>query len=148
MPTLTEVKYLAIFLVVCLLVGGSYGLGHRNGAASIQAKWNASQVVVDGAVKKKDNKILAAVTTQASDAQAVGQDLQVQTQIVYEKGATIIKKVPVYVTEKDDSDCVINNGFVSLWNDANGSGPEQQSGGSGSGQQPAGQAAGTEDHAP
>lgn len=34
-------------------------------------------------------------------------------------GKTIIKKVPIYVTRKDDSMCTINNGFVSLWNSAN-----------------------------
>lgn len=40
-------------------------------------------------------------------------------QIVREKGNTIIKKVPVYVTVKDDAACTINAGFVSLWNDSN-----------------------------
>lgn len=39
--------------------------------------------------------------------------------VVHEKGGTIIKKVPVYVTKKDDARCVINTGFVQLWNDAN-----------------------------
>ena len=34
-------------------------------------------------------------------------------------GATIIKKVPIYVTRKDDSMCTINTGFVRLWNSAN-----------------------------
>jgi hypothetical protein len=41
------------------------------------------------------------------------------TQVIKEKGDTIIKKVPVYVTVKDDRACTINNGFVSLWNSAN-----------------------------
>lgn len=40
-------------------------------------------------------------------------------QIVREKGDTIIKEVPVYVTDKDDAACTINSGFVRLWNDAN-----------------------------
>lgn len=34
-------------------------------------------------------------------------------------GKTIIKKVPIYVTRKDDSSCTINSGFVQLWNSAN-----------------------------
>jgi hypothetical protein len=38
---------------------------------------------------------------------------------VYIKGDTIIKEVPVYVTQKDDSRCIVNNGFVSLWNASN-----------------------------
>lgn len=39
--------------------------------------------------------------------------------VVKEKGDTIIKKVPVYVTVKDDSACTVNTGFVRLWNSAN-----------------------------
>lgn len=42
-----------------------------------------------------------------------------RVQVVKEKGDTIIKKVPVYVTKEDDTKCVINTGFVQLWNDAN-----------------------------
>lgn len=42
-----------------------------------------------------------------------------RVQVIREKGDTIIKEVPVYVTVKDDSACTINNGFVRLWNDAN-----------------------------
>lgn len=40
-------------------------------------------------------------------------------EIVYEKGNTIIKHVPVYITSQDDNSCTINNGFVRLWNSAN-----------------------------
>lgn len=42
-----------------------------------------------------------------------------RVKVVKEKGDTIIKKVPVYVTVKDDSMCTVNNGFVRLWNSAN-----------------------------
>ena len=38
---------------------------------------------------------------------------------VYLRGATIIQKVPIYVTRYDNSRCIINVGFVRLWNDAN-----------------------------
>lgn len=34
-------------------------------------------------------------------------------------GDQIIKEVPVYVTPENDAACVINGGFVRLWNDAN-----------------------------
>ena len=34
-------------------------------------------------------------------------------------GKTIIKKVPIYVTQKDNNAAPINSGFVSLWNAAN-----------------------------
>ena len=42
-----------------------------------------------------------------------------QLRVVYERGATITKKVPVYVTVKDNRKCVVNTGFVQLWNSAN-----------------------------
>ena len=42
-----------------------------------------------------------------------------RVQVIREKGDTIIREVPVYVTVKDDAACTINNGFVRLWNDAN-----------------------------
>ncbi len=38
---------------------------------------------------------------------------------VYVQGATIIKRIPIYVTKKDNSACRTNVGFVRLWNAAN-----------------------------
>lgn len=43
-----------------------------------------------------------------------------RVQIIHDKGDTIIKKVPIYVTKQDDTKCIINVGFVRLWNNANG----------------------------
>jgi hypothetical protein len=42
-----------------------------------------------------------------------------QVQYIQGKTQTIIKKVPVYVTQVDDSHCTIPNSFVWLWNNAN-----------------------------
>lgn len=42
-----------------------------------------------------------------------------QVQVIQGKTQTIIKKVPVYVTQVDDSHCTIPNSFVQLWNDSN-----------------------------
>lgn len=39
--------------------------------------------------------------------------------VIHDRGRTIIRKVPVYVTHHDDARCTVNTGFVSLWNDAN-----------------------------
>ena len=39
--------------------------------------------------------------------------------VIHERGAVIIKRVPVYVTPADNARCRINVGFVRLWNDAN-----------------------------
>lgn len=44
-----------------------------------------------------------------------------ETQVQYIRGATltISKEVPIYVTQQDDSRCIVPNGFVSLWNATN-----------------------------
>jgi hypothetical protein len=42
-----------------------------------------------------------------------------QVQYIQGKTQTIIKKVPIYVTQKDDSSCPIPNSFVWLWNNTN-----------------------------
>ncbi len=39
--------------------------------------------------------------------------------VIRERGKTIIKQVPIYVTPLDNRRCIINVGFVRLWNDAN-----------------------------
>lgn len=39
--------------------------------------------------------------------------------VIHDRGRTIIRKVPVYVTAHDNARCTVNTGFVSLWNDAN-----------------------------
>ena len=52
----------------------------------------------------------------AKEVQTVYVDRIKTVQLV---GQTIIKKVPIYVTRKDDSSCTINSGFVQLWNSSN-----------------------------
>ena len=42
-----------------------------------------------------------------------------QVQYIQGKTQTIIKKVPVYVTQANDANCPIPNSFVWLWNNAN-----------------------------
>lgn len=37
---------------------------------------------------------------------------------IVEKGDTIVKEVPVYVTEKADAQCTFTRGFVGVFNDA------------------------------
>ena len=39
--------------------------------------------------------------------------------VIHQRGATIIREVPHYVTRYDNAHCTVNVGFVSLWNDAN-----------------------------
>ena len=100
-----------------LIVGGAIlaGLGtglflfalHQRsiGRAEYAAQVAATQVHYKAQAKKVTTKV---ITKYIHDVQ-----------VVREKGNTIIKKVPVYVTVKDDAACTIDTGFVSLWNDSN-----------------------------
>jgi hypothetical protein len=51
-------------------------------------------------------------------------------QIVQGKSREIIKEVKVYVTEKNDVQCMVNTGFVRMWDDANSSSISSSSGNS------------------
>lgn len=42
-----------------------------------------------------------------------------KVKVVRQKGETIIKEVPVYITKDVDSGCVIPNSFGLLWNASN-----------------------------
>ena len=42
-----------------------------------------------------------------------------QVEKIYVQGKEVVKRIPVYITKADDSRCVINNGFVRVWNAAN-----------------------------
>lgn len=79
--------------------------GYRRGVKSVQViqLQKEMQVTVDS----------------SSISQKVLADFIPQVTFVHETGKTIREKVPVYVTQKDDSHCTIPNSFVLLWNSAN-----------------------------
>jgi len=68
-------------------------------------------------------KIKTAQQEYAKQSQVITQQVKTvyvdRIKTVTQAGRTIIKKVPIYVTKKDDLACRINNGFVSLWNYSN-----------------------------
>ena len=102
---------LKIALAVMFLLGiFGYGfyLGHSH-EATVFAKYRAAETKVVAADTKKQGVVTANVVTRYVSEQVV----------IHDKGQTITKEVPVYVTVKDDAACTINDGFVSLWNDAN-----------------------------
>ncbi len=86
-------------------------IGWSSGAAHIQDKWDA------------DKQAQALSAAQAGQHQAEA-TVQVVTEyvdkikVVRERGATIIKEVPVYVNAQADADCIINAGVVRLHNAA------------------------------
>lgn len=106
LPSLRDLGYMALELLLCLLLAFIWGLHqHHEGVLSQQAKDKKVEV-------KTDQK--ATVVTTKIITQYVP-----QIQTIPGKTITITQKVPVYVTKKDDSAAPINNGFVSLWNATN-----------------------------
>lgn len=93
--------------LILALLGAFLGGEHR-----VQGQWNA-----DKAAKAK-------VISQVQTAQT-GVSAAVNTQYIKTihqalvKGDTIKQKVPVYVPIQADAQCIIPNGFVSVWNSAN-----------------------------
>lgn len=102
-------KPLAVVAVALALLA----IGWSSGAAHVQDKWDA----------EKQAQALAAAQTGQHQAEAT---VQVVTEyvdkikVVRERGATIIKEVPVYVNAQADADCIINAGFVRLHDAAAG----------------------------
>ncbi|MEW6612722.1 MAG: hypothetical protein AB1409_08275 [Pseudomonadota bacterium] len=96
-------RWLALVLLAAALVG----FGWVRGAAHVQARWDAAML----------RQSLAAARVQARQAEAT---VKVVTQyvdrvkIVRQKGAEIIKEVPVYVPVEADAACVVPRGFVRL----------------------------------
>ncbi len=82
------------------------------GRAEVQALWD-TQKAKDAAeikrLKEESGKVTERVVTEYVD----------RVKVVREKGDTIIKQVPVYVTVENDAACTVNRGFVSLWNRSN-----------------------------
>ena len=106
LPSLRDLGYMALELLLCLLLAFIWGLHeHYEGILYQKAQEKAAVVKVDQKAAIVTTKIVT----------------QYVPQIEYIKGetVTITKKVPVYVTKKDDSKCTVGNGFVGLWNATN-----------------------------
>ena len=109
MPTKILYQLIGSAFLVLLLVGGLLWYGHSKYEDGYQA-----------AIAKSVAKTQQVVKVQREVTTRVITKYVPQLQVVYERGATIVKKVPIYVTTKDNSRCIVNNGFVQLWNSANG----------------------------
>jgi len=101
-------EFLIFIIALLLMVIGVWGFG----------KWEFHKGVLEQLGKDKTAALVVQAKGQAVTTKVVTRYLT-RVQVVHDVGATIIKKVPIYVTHKDTSRCVVNNGFVQLWNDAN-----------------------------
>ena len=103
---LYEIPILIISLL--LIVIGVWGYG----------KWEFHEGVLEQLGKEKTAALVVQAKSQAVTTKVITHYIT-RVQTIHDAGVTIIKKVPIYVTHKDTSRCVVNNGFVQLWNGAN-----------------------------
>lgn len=94
-----------------LSVVAALGFAYHRGAAGVRAEWEAAklrQTVAVESTKAKQANAAVRVVTRYVD----------RVRTVREAAQTIIKEIPVYVTEASDSACVVPRGFVRLHNAA------------------------------
>jgi hypothetical protein len=94
-------------LAVLAFVGAVFFAGLITGREQVQDKW-------DAAIRKQAVKVAAVKVQQAEATVQVVTKYIDRVQIVRQKGADIIKEVPVYVTKEADAGCVIPRGFARL----------------------------------
>ncbi len=83
------------------------GFGWIKGSSHVQAQWDAAvqqQTLQAAAAHERLAQATVKVVTQYVD----------RVRVVREKGETIIREAPVYVSAQADAACTINRGFVRL----------------------------------
>lgn len=103
-----QYRLTAIFLLVVAGIGYGWTKG-ANSELSKQQLINQNQVIYALQTKEKQAEISERVVTQYVD----------KIRIVKEKGDTIIKQVPIYITQDNDSECIVPESFRLLWDAAN-----------------------------
>jgi hypothetical protein len=95
------------WLILAAFAVALLDFGWIKGASHVQTQWDTAterQVRQASAVKARQAEATVKVVTEYID----------RIRIVREKGADIIKEVPVYVPVQADAACTINRGFVHL----------------------------------
>lgn len=103
---LTKVEFFLLYILAGLLalfLAGFYG--YRRGVKSVQVIQLQKEMQISVASSLISQKVLA--------------DFMPRIVLIHETGKTIRERVPIYVTQKDDTHCTIPNSFVLLWNAAN-----------------------------
>lgn len=83
--------------------------GHASGVREELAKEAKIQAAADAQVQRQAAAQAASANAMRAQLDAALADNSTRTQ-------TLIRKVTVYVTAKADAACVVNTGFVQLWN--------------------------------
>ena len=98
---LQQYKILAFLALIVF----SYTLGHYTGKHR--------------EIERQQQEILAATVKQQEATVKTVTEYVDKVKVVRQKGETIIKEVPVYITKDVDSGCIIPNSFGLLWNTSN-----------------------------
>lgn len=102
-------KAIGAVLAVALVLLFVNRVGYASGVRSERAK--------DVAAQAQAAKLVAAqAAAQAATANALRAQLAAAQADNATRTQTLIQKVPYYVTRKADAACIVNRGFVQLWN--------------------------------
>lgn len=100
-------KYALRILAPLAILLAVFAFGYSRGASNVRADWNADvaqrQLALADA-EARASKITTKIVTEYVD----------RVRVIREKGQTIVKEVPVYVTPKADAACVVPRGFVRV----------------------------------
>jgi len=106
-PLISKYKLPIQIAALLLIIFG----GYMEGSISQRKYWESKVAQVELELAKKEvesEKITVKIVTEYID----------KIKIVKEKGDTIVKQVPIYITEKSDANCIISNSFVLLHDSA------------------------------
>ena len=103
-----QYRVTAIFLLCVALFSYGWTKG-ANSELSKQQLINQNQVIHALQTKVKQAEISERVVTQYVD----------RIKIVKTQGDTIIKQVPIYITQDNDNECIVPESFSVLWDAAN-----------------------------
>lgn len=103
---IAQIILVSAIAVLLLFTGYQYGTKQavKDKLSELQ-KANAQTAIVQARL----DKLVAQTTVQYVE----------KIRIVKQKGDTIVKKIPTYITASNDSDCIIADNFRVLWNEAN-----------------------------
>jgi len=99
-------------VAVIALIASTYIFGWIRG--SDHQLTNQKIIDQNVAVKVLEKKVIQREITERVVTKYVD-----RIQIVKQKGDTVIKRVPTYITRNDDANCTIPDSFRVLWNQAN-----------------------------
>jgi len=92
-------------LAVIVFIVSSYTIGFHTGKTQ--------------ELRKQETVALKATVKQQQASVKTVTEYVDKVKVVRQKGETIIKEVPVYITKDVDGGCIIPNSFGLLWNSSN-----------------------------